>query len=247
MHKTTSLHTCKNCDAPIDGNYCAVCGQKSTVSKITIKETFQQIIDMFFSVNTPLMITLKYAFINPGKLFREFIEGKRKTYYKPVPFFILMTVLYVLLSSLLGSHDIKLEMLKSVSSDSSKMKLFYAGEFMLNNVTNFLFFFAFSMGVSLKLLFRKRYTLAEYFVIAFYIVGIYILLVSCFMYFINKLVLSLRFITLLLMLIYFFYAISSLFQKVNFKIFFKGVIAYCIAVFLYILFSFGLSLLITSF
>lgn len=247
MHKSTLAHTCKNCNAPIDGNYCTVCGQKSTVSKITIKETFKEIINMFFSVNAPLMITLKYAFINPGKLFREFIEGKRKKYYKPVPFFILMTVLYVLMSSLLGSNDIKLEMLKSVSSGSAKIKLFYAGEFMLNNVTNFLFFFVFSIGISLKLLFRKRYTIAEYFTIGFYLVGIYTLLVSCFMYFINKLALNMRILTLLLMLIYFLYAISSLFQKGSFKVFFKGIIAYCIAVFLYILFSFGLSVLITSF
>ena len=39
---------------------------------------------MFFSVNAPLLVTLKYLCIHPGKLFREFIAGKRKTYYKPV-------------------------------------------------------------------------------------------------------------------------------------------------------------------
>ncbi len=192
------------------------------------------------------MVTLKYLCINPRKVFREFIEGKRKRYYKPVSFFILMTVLYVVISSILNSDPIKDETFKSVSESAQSMA-YQAGEFMRSNITNFLFFFVFSIGISLKLVFRKRHTLAEYFAIAFYLVGIYTFMVSCFMYFINKLPLNMRSIPLLLMLIYFMYAIMSLFQKVTFKTVLKGIIAYFLAVFLYILCSFGLSMLIVSF
>lgn len=245
MDKTTSSDTCKNCNSPIDGNYCAVCGQKSTVSKITIKETSQDILDMFFSVNAPLMVTLKYAFINPGKLFREFIEGKRKTYYKPVPFFILMTVVYVLMSSLLSIGELRGEVLKGISQNINSIS-YKGGVFMQKNITNFLFLFVFSIGVSLRFVFKKRYTLPEYLAIAFYIVGIYTLLISSLMYFIYQLPPSMRSMPLLLLLIYFMYAILSLFQKVTFKLFFKGILAYILAVFLFILCSFGLSVLIIS-
>ena len=243
MHKTTSLHTCKNCDAPVDGNYCAACGQKSTVSKITITETFQEIINMFFSVNTPLLVTLKYLCSNPGKLFREYIQGKRKTYYKPVPFFILMTVFYVIMSSFFNTEFLKSEMINNELQNTEAL-LNRAGQFMQRNVTNFLFLFVFSIGISLKLLFRKRYSLAEYLTIAFYLVGIYTLMTSCFMYFINKLPLSLRSIPFLFMMVYFMYAIISFFKQRHIKIFMKGIIAYFIAVFLFMFLSFGLSVLI---
>lgn len=243
MHKPTLSHTCKNCNAPIEGNYCAACGQKSTVSKITIKETFQEIINIFFSVNGPLVVTLKYLCINPGKVFREFIQGKRKTYYKPVPFFILMTVLYVLMSSVLNSDTINSEILKAITEDTEKLA-YKAGEYMRNNITNFLFFFVFSIGISLKLLFRKYYSLAEYFAISFYLTGMYTLMVTLSMYLLNKLPVNLRSIPLLVMLVYFSYAVLSLLQQAKFKVLLRVIVAYMLAVFLFMLFGFGLSVLI---
>ncbi|MBC8753185.1 DUF3667 domain-containing protein [Kordia sp. YSTF-M3] len=237
---------CKNCDASVDGNYCATCGQRTTIAKITIKDTFQEIMNMFFSVNAPLMVTLKYAIINPGKLFREFIHGKRKTYYKPVAFFILMTIVYVIVNAILKYDPIHSEMIKDATGDMESLA-FRSGKFMRNNITNFLFFFVFSFGISLKLFFRKHYSLAEYFAVAFYLTGMYTLLISCLMYLISEISVYWRPIPFLIMLLYFLYAITSFFQSKQFLIFLKGIIAYIFAVVLYILFSFGLSMFIISF
>jgi hypothetical protein len=236
---------CKNCDASVDGNYCAACGQRTTIAKITIKETFQEIINMFFSVNAPLMVTLKYAIINPGKLFREFIQGRRKTYYKPVAFFILMTVVYVIVNAILGNDPIN-DIIKGTTENIESIA-FRSGKFMQNNITNFLFLFVFSFGISMKLFFRKRYSLAEYFSVAFYLTGIYTLLISCLMYFLKEIPVEWRPIPFLIMMLYFLYAMTSFFQSKQLVIFLKGIIAYIFAVVLYILFSFGLSMFITSF
>ncbi len=236
---------CKNCDASVDGNYCVVCGQRTAIAKITIKETFQEIIAMFFSVNAPLMITLKYAIINPGKLFREFIQGRRKTYYKPVAFFILMTVVYVLVNAILNYDPIN-EVIKDTTEDMQSIA-FRSGKFMQNNITNFLFFFVFSLGLSMKIFFKKHYSLAEYFSVAFYLVGMYTLLISCLIYFLKGIPLEWRPIPFLVMMLYFLFAMTSFFQSKHILIFVKGIIAYIFAVVLYILFSFGLSMLITSF
>ncbi|WP_298418709.1 DUF3667 domain-containing protein [uncultured Kordia sp.] len=245
MNTKTSSHICKNCNTPLNGNYCIVCGQKSTVSKITIKETLQDILDMFFSVNAPLMVTLKYLCINPGKVFREFIQGKRKTYYKPVPFFILMTVLYVLMSSILNTEALNpgFRFETNISIEAEKL-LSRASMFMQRNITNFLFLFVLTIGISLKTLFRKRYTLAEYFAIAFYFVGMYTLMITCFMYFINKLSASFRSIPLILIALYFIYVVISLFKEWKLKTILKGIMAYALAVILFMLCSFGVSTLI---
>lgn len=243
METQTLSDTCKNCQAPIQGNFCAVCGQKTTVSKITIKETLQEIIDMFFSVNAPLLVTLKYLCIHPGKLFREFIAGKRKTYYKPVGFFLLMTVVYVLASYFFESAASKEELLQNLEQSANKLA-YKAGSYMRSKITNFLFLFVFTMGISLKLLFRKRYSLAEYLSVSFYLVGMYVLLVSCSIYFMNDVATEWRSLPLFFMLFYYMYAMLSFFQKRTFKTIVKLVLAYILTVFLYILSSFGLSVLI---
>ncbi len=69
---------CRNCGTSLNGNYCINCGQKASVHKITFRETFRDFIDAVFSVNSPLWYTFKLLIRNPGKLFKEYIDGKRK-------------------------------------------------------------------------------------------------------------------------------------------------------------------------
>ncbi|MFT5892753.1 MAG: hypothetical protein ACI9Y7_002865, partial [Dokdonia sp.] len=64
---------CKNCKTEIAGNFCMHCGQSNKVTKITIKDTFLDFLNSIFSVNAPLLVTVKLLFLNPGKLFREFL------------------------------------------------------------------------------------------------------------------------------------------------------------------------------
>lgn len=245
----TFAHICKNCEIPIQGNYCANCGQKTSITKITFKETFQDIIAMFFSVNAPLLLTLKLTFLNPGKLFREFIAGKRKTYYKPVPFFILMTVLYVIIRTILNYNPMDGVDLKEFS-DSEKVNLsMESGRFMAKNITNFLFFFVFTLGISMKLFFRKKYTLAEYIAIAFYLIGVYTFMVSLLMFCFTYIPMKWHWkpLSLMLMLLYFIYAFVSLFQDATFKTIIKGFFTYILAIVCFVVLSFGLSILMILF
>ncbi|NOX46877.1 MAG: DUF3667 domain-containing protein [Chlorobi bacterium] len=48
---------------------------------------------MAFALEGPFWLTIKLLFVNPGKLFREYIAGKRKAYYKSVAFFFLIAML----------------------------------------------------------------------------------------------------------------------------------------------------------
>jgi hypothetical protein len=181
--------------------------------------------------------------INPGKLFREYLEGKRRIYYKPVAFFILTTIVYIVLRSVIGYDPMGNTAIEQ--NDKLDVNLFMAaGKFMVANINNILFLFVFSSGLSLKLFFYKRYSLAEYFAISFYLVGIYNLLGAIFMFYLQFVNPELKFLPALLMLFYMTYALTSFYVDRKFMVAVKTILFYFIAYFFYVAFGYGLSLLI---
>lgn len=89
--------TCKNCAFSFSGNYCPNCGEKVYTEKdrsvrILLKETvllLTQFEGTFFS-------TVKAIFLNPGKLSSDYCLGIRKRYFKPISFYLLVVVIYLL-------------------------------------------------------------------------------------------------------------------------------------------------------
>lgn len=238
--------TCKNCDSKTNGNYCHSCGQITSVDKVTFKETFQDFIDSIFSVNAPLLITLKLLVVNPGKLFKEFLSGKRKTYYKPVPFFILTTIVFILMRNLLNFDDLSHMVHVGVDSDKISSLSNLASKFMAENINNILFVFVFSFGLIIKFFFRKNYTLVEYFTVSFYIMGFYTLITTAttvIMFYFNFSSPRLKSIPIILVGLYVVYGITSLFG-ISFKTILKSLLAYVISFVLYAILGYGLSFFI---
>ncbi len=246
MEKDAHNTVCKNCNTAVLGNFCAHCGQSTSVTKITLRDTFQDFLNSIFSVNAPLLVTLKLSFLNPGKLYREFLSGKRKTYYKPVPFFILTTIVLILMR-IIVNYDPFQEVANNGLDNPSFERMIATAKFMSKNINNFLLFFVISLSLSLKLFFSKSYTLAEYLAISFYAVGIYTLLATLGL-FLNKFIAyTLQYIPFLIMGIYLIYALNSLFPQKKIKVTIKTLLLYPMALFIYIVLGFGVSFLIISF
>jgi len=77
---TGNKTNCLNCGTVIHNNYCSRCGQLTDTGRITFKETFANFLRIAFAFEGPLWKTIRLLITNPGKLFREYIGGKRKTY-----------------------------------------------------------------------------------------------------------------------------------------------------------------------
>ena len=235
---------CKNCESELNGKFCNNCGQRTSVGKVTFKETFQDFMDMVFSVNAPLMLTLKMLIVNPGKLFREYLNGKRKKYYKPVAFFILSTVVYLILISILNYNPFSnLASAGDVSKDFDLL-LNQANEFMAQNMNNFLFVFVFSFGILLKLFFYKRYSLIEYIAVSFYLVGVFTIIIVVFMPFLKFSYPESGYIPFVLMGCYLIFAIPSFFKNRILITILKTIFVYIISIIIYSIFSFLLSFFI---
>ncbi len=223
--------------------FCPSCGQRTSVHKVTFRETFQDLADSMFSVSAPLWTTLKLLVINPGKLLREYLAGKRKRFYKPVTFFILTTIVYLLCRSLLDYNP--LASASMPANDEVDVTIFFdAGQFMFANIDKILFFFVFALAISLKLFFYRKNSLAEFIAVSFYLLGIYTIITTIKIFVYTFVTQKYEALPMFLMLGYFLWAIISFFQKKKVLVFFKGIVTYVIAFLLYIVFGMGFSLII---
>lgn len=217
------------------------------IHKVTFGETFGDLIDAVFSVNAPLLVTLKGLILNPGNLLRNYLGGQRKKYYKPVAFFILTTVLYILVRTVIGFDPFKNDLFQAQDGIDDGTKFEEARNYMLLNINNLLFVFVFTLALLSKLFYFKRYSLAEFLVVSFYLLGMYTLLTTLDIVFIQFVSDKFQGVRLLIMLVYFTYAMLSFLKKPMLFTILKAILVYILAFLSYFALAYGLSYLIVLF
>jgi hypothetical protein len=79
---------CLNCGATVTGAYCSACGQKAHVHR-SVLHAVEEFLHGITHFDSKLWNTLPLLFFRPGKLTREYVEGKRARYVAPVALFLL--------------------------------------------------------------------------------------------------------------------------------------------------------------
>lgn len=239
----TNTH-CLNCGSPVSGNYCSHCGQATSTGRITFGETFSSFLSAAFSFEGPFMGTVKWLILNPGKVFREYIGGKRKTYYKPVAFYILMTALYIIIRTVIKFDPLegRIEQLEQPNTDTPR-EVADAIRFMVGNINNIMFFLVFSIALMLKAFFRKRNSLVEYTVVGFYITGFYTLLGILVMLISKYLWVEVKDYQLPILLVVVLFNCLSLIGSYRIWPVLKCVLASSLGILLYLTLGFGFSIL----
>ena len=120
----SNIIECKNCgDSLEEGQkYCAACGQK-VEGKVTIASIFKNSIANYLSFDSKLLKTLPIFVFRPGKIAREFCEGKRISYLHPGQLYIFFSVLFFFVFSLqsknweaMNFENAKLELTQALDS-----------------------------------------------------------------------------------------------------------------------------------
>jgi len=91
---------CKNCNSELMGIYCSECGQKNT-DLLSVKAIVKELTDNVFSFDSRFFITLKYLIIKPGFLTKEYWAGRRTTYLPPLRMYLVLSVFYFFLHSIM--------------------------------------------------------------------------------------------------------------------------------------------------
>lgn len=89
---------CKNCGKTFDGNFCNHCGEKVYTEKDKhVTHFFEEGLHFITHFEGKFFTTLKTIFTAPGKLSFDYSNGIRKKYFKPLSFFLMLVILYLLL------------------------------------------------------------------------------------------------------------------------------------------------------
>lgn len=88
---------CKNCLFEYEGNFCPQCGQSSHEHRIDAKYILHDVPHSIFHIDQGFFYTLKCMFSHPGRMVRDFLEGKRVKYFRPLSYVVIMSAICTLL------------------------------------------------------------------------------------------------------------------------------------------------------
>ena len=98
---------CKNCETnyPEKYNYCPNCSQKSALHRLSFHDVLHEGIHYFTHADKGLFQLIRDLVKKRGVVAREYIEGKRKKYFPPLSFFLLIATIFVFMSTLGESKE----------------------------------------------------------------------------------------------------------------------------------------------
>lgn len=89
--------TCKNCGNQFSGKYCNNCGEKLYTEKDrSVKHLLSDGLHFITHFEGSFFNTVITLFKRPGKFSFDYCNGIRKKYFKPLSFFLLLVILYLL-------------------------------------------------------------------------------------------------------------------------------------------------------
>ncbi|WP_242915015.1 DUF3667 domain-containing protein [Brevundimonas pishanensis] len=86
-HAGQHSHNCADCGTPLTGRYCSECGQPAHVHR-TLVHLGHELLHGVMHFDGRIWRTLPLLLVNPGKLTREWCQGKRSRYVSPLAIFL---------------------------------------------------------------------------------------------------------------------------------------------------------------
>ncbi len=94
-HTPPQGSACANCGAALQGHFCHVCGQSADARHRSILHLIWEALEATFELDGRLWRTLPALFFWPGKLARDYIEGRLARHVPPFRTFLVALVLFI--------------------------------------------------------------------------------------------------------------------------------------------------------
>ncbi len=89
--------TCLNCGYLVEERFCTHCGQENLELQDSVWKLMGHYLQDMFSYDNRIWHTLKYLLLKPGRVAREYMDGKRKQNLEPIRFYIFASSVFFLL------------------------------------------------------------------------------------------------------------------------------------------------------
>jgi hypothetical protein len=111
---------CKNCDAPFTANFCSECGQKDVDLERPLSQLLAEVVREIFDVDGRAIRTLWTLIRHPGVLTSEFLAGRRKLYSSPLRLYLVISVLFFVLTAWAAGRGVLLREGKTLEADAAR-------------------------------------------------------------------------------------------------------------------------------
>ncbi len=116
LSQTPEIH-CKNCECRFKGKFCPNCGQSVFEYQRPFRFLLADFTGNLFAFDTRFWKSLKALTIKPGRLTKDFIQGKRARYMPPFRFYIFCEFFCFSLFSLVLANEVNV-------SDENKQEVY---------------------------------------------------------------------------------------------------------------------------
>ena len=93
---------CLDCGTEFAGKFCPNCGQKATTRRLKFKEIVGDTYSSIAGGDNKFVNTCRDLCYRPGHLVREYLQGRRTRYTKPLQALVLSITIYAVLSFIIG-------------------------------------------------------------------------------------------------------------------------------------------------
>lgn len=85
---------CPNCGAQLSGNFCQGCGQAAHLHVPSAREFLHEFIAHYVALEGKLWKSMALLLFRPGRLTRDYIEGKRVRYIEPLRLYLTFSIIF---------------------------------------------------------------------------------------------------------------------------------------------------------
>lgn len=98
---------CLNCQHPLDlsDKFCPNCGQLNSTKKLSFDDFFNEFFSGIFAYDSRVKRTLRALIFKPGKISKDYIQGKRAYYANPFRFYLSASILFFIIWSFTTNFD----------------------------------------------------------------------------------------------------------------------------------------------
>jgi len=90
-HQLREEKNCLNCGTIVEDRFCPHCGQENIVNRPSFHYLFAHFFEDLFHYDSGFWKTMKFLMLKPGRMVKEYLAGKRKTYVPPVKLYIFIS------------------------------------------------------------------------------------------------------------------------------------------------------------
>tara|TARA_R110002051_G_scaffold68973_1_gene124180 strand:+ start:10685 stop:11758 length:1074 start_codon:yes stop_codon:yes gene_type:complete len=107
---------CANCSAPLQGPFCAACGQSEADLRRPALSLVTDFLDGAISWDGRFLTTLRGLYTRPGRVARDYVDGKRVQFSSPVRFYLIMTLAFFALSAVIGIRPVSITLIPDAAT-----------------------------------------------------------------------------------------------------------------------------------